>query len=246
MPDEPSPELAALDRLIAALDAIVSDTEDKDWRLEPGAPPVKAVYRPVGAAAQMGSDKNPRPAVAISFVNDELTMRATQGDLVRLMELEAVVFLGKTGRSQLTRVLRGRLQGRRRVSGGYEFTMKIESQRRVQVTAAQKLHDAIERNDPSIWNRWCADLVDGADLERIDAGNARLAGFDLSFANLADADLSGADLSGAGLGGANLEGANLDGAKMAGADLFRARIPRKYAALVLEAGLVEMESVILV
>ena len=204
------------------------------------------MYRPIVASAQASFDKNPRSAVAISFENDEMTMRVTQGDLVRQMELETVVFLGKTGRSQLTRVLRGRLLGRRRVSGGYEFTVKIESQRRVQVTAAQKLHDAIERNDPSIWNRWCADLADGVDLERLDAKGVKLAGFDLSFANLAGADLSFADLSGAGLGGANLEGANLEGTKAAGADLFRARLPKKYAALVLEAGLVETESVIFV
>ncbi|MDR1613445.1 MAG: pentapeptide repeat-containing protein [Planctomycetota bacterium] len=240
-----SGDLDVLDDLIFRLEKLIVEAEEAPISISFSDPPKKAVYRPVGNAAN-ALDRKGQTAEAVYLNGEKLVLRTPKTQLVRLMGIEATVRAEKSGRGETSAVMTGVVSGMKRVRGGYEITVDISDSRRVTVTAGQKLRESLERNDAAAWNRWCQEIKDHIDLSGMDLQNADLSGFDLCFANLSGADLTGADLSGAILSGADLSRTKLDGVAVTGADFFRARLNRKYAGLLTLTGMPEIESVVFV
>lgn len=242
MDDTPNP-LARLDALITALNAVVEEPEEIYFKPVPGRPPRPAHVRVFLVGTLRDFDRQPAvPAEALLFDGANLLLRGAT-EPVRNAPIEARVALAKTKRGESTLVIKGVVRETKRVSGAYQYLVLVKESRHDIVTAAQRLRECLEKKDPLAWERWCADLDDGVDLRGMDLRRAPLAHFDLCCANLAGANLAGADLAGANLSGANLDRARLDGVRVAGADLFRARVGRRYAAVVDASGLMESRSV---
>jgi len=235
-----SAEVELIDRLIARLNAIVETPEDVAFQSGPDVAPKPATFRFTHKSSR---DTRLHPAEAIAADPESVTLVSKQ-DAVRQMPVEVRIVMGKTGRGEVFRVVDGVVRQTRRVSGGYEMAIQVTSTRREQVTAEQRLREALARDDAAQWERWCADLTDGARLVGADLKGARLVGYDLARADLAGANLAGADLAGADLAAANLEKTVLDGARVAGTDFFRCRISSAYASLVAASGTPETESVV--
>ncbi|MDR0362711.1 MAG: pentapeptide repeat-containing protein [Planctomycetota bacterium] len=238
-------DLEILDDLIARLEKMIADAEEAPIAISYSDQPKKAVYRPIGNAAN-AVDRKAQAADAVYLTADRMVMRTPKTELVRLMTIEVTVRAGKTGRGETSAIITGMVSGMKRVRGGYEITVDVSDTRRVTITPGQKLRESVERIDAAGWNRWCQEIKDHIDLSGINLEHADLSGFDLCYANLSGADLSGADLTGAILAGADLSRTNLDGAAVTGADFFRVRLNRKYAGLLTQTGMPEIESVVFV
>ena len=236
-----SVEVELIDNLIKRLNAIVEAPEDIEFRSGPGAPPKPATFR---LTHKNISDRRLHAAEVVAADHESVVLISRQ-DAVRLMSAEVRIVMGKTGRGEVFRVVEGAVKQTRKVPGGYEITIRITASRREQTTACEHLREALLRNEPGLWDRWCANLADGACLAGADLRGAKLGGYDLAGADLSGADLSDADLSGADLSAANLEKTNLDRVRVAGTDFFRSRLPAKYAGLAAASGTPEIESVVL-
>ncbi len=92
------------------------------------------------------------------------------------------------------------------------------------------IHEAVQKHDITIWNRWRMENPDvrpdlsGMDLKRADLKTAALQGAILEEANLRGTDLSHADLRGADLHKANLVLSHLGAADLAEADFSGANL----------------------
>ncbi len=233
-----------LDGLISDLESVIEDHETTTFSIESGEPPRRGTYRILSGAYTSLADRKPRRSEIHSVSASEVLLRS-QADVSRGMEVEVKILAEKTGKGEVLQVVTGNVIQSRRVSGAYEIQTSIENLQKKIVPAHQRFLDSISAGDSMAWNRWCADLNEGAELKGLDLSRSVLANFDLSCADLSSSNLQDADLSGANLAGADLSDCNLDGVNIAGADLFRARLPRRYMGLLLASGMIEVESVIL-
>ncbi len=237
--------LDRLDKLIADLEEAIRLAELADFTIEAGGKPNRAtVLIKSGTLAQRRHQK-PMEAEVTFMKQGQVRFRCTH-DIVRGYEIELTIAADKTGEGETTIIAQAVIDKARKISGGYDFEATIQSIERKTLAISRRFMDFVLQKDAPGWNRWCAEMEEGANLRMLDLQREHLANFDLCCADLRESDLRSVDLTGANLSGANLTGCRLDGASVAGADFFRTRLPRKYMHLLVAAGLVEVESVILV
>ncbi|MCC8180069.1 MAG: pentapeptide repeat-containing protein [Planctomycetes bacterium] len=238
------PELEALDRLIAKLEALITESDESPLVIEPGDPPKRAVYKLLGNAASTATGRKPIACEAILLNDSKLVLKSNKTELVRLTPLEVTVNAEKSGRGEAFSIITGKVSAIRRVRGGYEVDVDIHEKRKNRITPGQRLRECLGKSDAQGWNRWCQDIRDTIELMGIDLKGADLQGYDLCCSDLSGADLTGANLNNAILAGADVSQCVMENVSVAGTDFFRARMNRNQAGLLPLSGMLEVESVV--
>ena len=241
------PELEILDLLITRLEEIITESDEQPLLIDSTDQPKRAIYRVLGSAtastASTGGRK-PAPGEALFLDDTRLVLRCPKTEVVRLTPVEVTVQAEKSGRGETYAVIVGKVNGIKRVRGGYEIDIEVSEKRKNRITPGQRLRECLGKGDAAAWNRWCQDIKDSIELMGMDLKRADLAGYDLCCADLSGTDLSEANLTGAILSGADLSKCKMERVKVSGTDFFRARMNRDQASLLPLSGMPEVESII--
>ncbi len=237
--------LDKLEALIQKLENTSEQTAAEEFTIAPGQPPRPGSFRVISEAYARRLERKPRPAEILVLAQGKLTLRS-HTDVARGAQIEVTVVAQKNGRGETVYVLQGQVTRAQRISGAYAIEMAVARQSASAIPAQRRFLEYAAAGDAASWNRWYADLEDGAVLRNLDLARMNLANFDLCCAQLCGSDLRNANLSNANLSGADLTACNLDGVLISGADLFGARLPRRYMGLIVACGMVEAESVVMV
>ncbi|MDR1535166.1 MAG: pentapeptide repeat-containing protein [Planctomycetota bacterium] len=235
------PELELIDSLIYRLDSLINESDSAPLVIAAAGQAKRAVYRILNNPVL---DRKPKTAEAVLLDDAKLVLQCSKTDLVRQSTLEVVVQASKNGRGENMAVINGRVDGIKRVRGGYHVEIEVVDRRMRRITPGQKIRECLRRNDVSGWNRWCQDIRDEIELTGIDLKNSDLSGYDFCGADLSGSDLSGANLTGAVLAGADLRHCNLANVTVTGADFFHAFMNSSQEPLLGQSGMPEVESVI--
>lgn len=235
------------------LEALILDIEACQARedvllpaLDPEGPPLPATFQIVKSDVYTSlKDRKPTAGALHEISLEGLRLRSVN-NLLRGFRLSIHAYGEKSPQGETFYDITATVARTQKASGGYESECRLDRIHRVVQSARRRLLEFTWAQDVTGWNRWSAELNEGADLQGIRLGGASLAHFDLCCADLRGADLSNCDLTRANLSGADLTGSRLDGARVQGTDFFRCRLPRAYMGLLLPSGMVEVESVIFV
>ncbi len=176
--------------------------------------------------------------------NRELRFRCP-GDQARSQQVEARITISRNIEGDSLLIAHGAVVRTDKISGGYQFTVNVQSIRQHIKPAHRIFAECVATNNVKVWNQWYAPMNHSVDLQGLILRGMDLSLFDLCCANLSNCDLSNCNLSGTNLSGANLDNCKLEGAIVEGADFFAAAIPAKYESLITASGLLEKESIIL-
>jgi len=237
--------LEKLEDLIQKLESAPEQPRGEEFAIAPGQPPRQGAFRVLAEAYANRLERKPRPAEIRMLAQGKLVMRS-HNDVARGAQIEVTIVAQKSGRGETVCVAQGQVTRAQRISGAYEIEMTVASQSSSTIPVQRRFLEYAATGDAASWNRWYADVEEGALLRNLDLARMNLVNFDLCCAHLCGSDLRGANLSNANLSGADLTGCNLDGVLISGADLFRAHLPRRYLGLLVACGMVEVESVLLV
>ncbi len=237
------PELSLVDELIAALEALITESDETPLAIDPTQRPKKSVYTNLVATSPM--ERKPHPCDAVFLDGKTVTLRCVNTEVVRQTPLEIMIQAEKSARGETMAILKGKAREIRRIRGGYDIDIDIDEMRKTRTTPSQKLRECLHKNDAATWNRWVQDIPGRVELMGMDLKNAELAGFDLCCADFTGSDFTGSNWNGAILAGADLRNCVLEKVNAAGADLFHVRLNRVHAPIISQTGMPEVESVVI-
>lgn len=237
------PELSPVDDLIAALEALITESDETPLSIDATQRPRRASYKNLSATGSL--ERKAHFCDAVYCDGERVTLRCVNTEVVRQMPLEIMIQAEKSARGETTAIIKGKAREIKRIRGGYDVDVDIAEMRKTRTTPSQKLRECLHKSDAVAWNRWVQDIPGRVELMGMDLKGAELAGYDLCCADFTGSDFTGANLGNAVLAGADLRKCAMEKVNAAGADLFRARLNRVHAPLVSQSGMPEIESVIL-
>jgi Uncharacterized low-complexity proteins len=236
------PELELIDKLIANLEKLIAEADEKPLTIDSSGRPRRSQYRVLNTTHR--GDRKAKTGDAVYLDNDRLTLYCVKTEVVKGAVMEITIQAEKSGRGESFTMVKGKALGLKRVRGGYEIDIEVIEMRNTLITPGQKLRECLAKHDAAGWNRWCQDIKENIELIGMDMTEADLAGYDLCCSDLTGSNLTGANLANAILAGADLAGCKLDQAIVTGADFFHARLARNQAWVLPQSGMIEVESVI--
>lgn len=234
-----------LERMISDLQEIIEDGEACHFAATKEWPQKNCSVRRVSENYINTSDRRPLPAKLLLQQEGHAILQMNE-NLVKGQDIEWSYLLSKTGKGESICTGAGRICQSRRISGGYEVKVELLRVQRSISSLAERFIDSAIKEDFGAWNRWCADLTEGAVLRGLNLQNMKLNHFDLCMADLTSSNLSHVDFGGCNLSGAVLTDCCLDGANFIGADLFGVTLSRKNLNMLSDSGLIEVQSISLV
>lgn len=237
---------ADVDSIVEKLETGLQDAAEAVFEAGDGTPPRQCTFRiNTEAFGSLSERKKRRAAELVRLRDGEVELR-TRESIVAGYELTITVLFARSGAGEVLLGCDGTVIQSKRIPGCYRLILQLTGLQRQLVPCHRRLLECAASNDFATWNRWSIELQEGAQLRELDLSGMNLSHFDLCCADLSGSNLTAANLSHCNLSGANLSGCVLDMARLAGADLFRVQLPRRYMGLLTAAGLVEIESAILV
>lgn len=240
-----TPESPDLGPLLDRLDEALADAAEAEFEVSAGEGGRPCTIQVLTEGFGVASERRKQRRGELQSLQDGEAVMRVKDNLVGGMRVAFTMASGKSAEGELLYRGTGEVQDSRRISGGYRLTIALQELEKSIRPATRRLLECAMTGDFAGWNRWCADLREGASLQELHLAGLTLVNFDLCCADLSGSDLTAADLSNSNLSGADLSGCTLDRVRLTGADLFRVRLPQRYQGLVAAAGVAERESIIL-
>jgi hypothetical protein len=232
-----------LQEMITRMEQALSDLDAVEFDSAQGEPPRPFTYHISSDGYGSLSDRRKERHGKLIWLRGGRARLQVYDGIVAGLDLEMAVFLEKSPKGETVCHTGAHVEQISRISGGYDATVTLQDLTTTLIPARKKFLESVASESFAAWNRWYADLTEGAILTDLELSETRLVNYDLCLADLSGSNFEGANLAGCNLSGADLSGCNLDRVRLGGADLFGARIPRRYLGLVAASGLVEVESV---
>ncbi len=239
-------ELSKVEKLIAVLEEAIESTEDIEFVASNHSEIKQATFRVNNISFGSISDRNTLRSAMVSRISEGLVEMQVKENIVKGFDIDIIILFAKTYDGEIVYEIEGSVISSKKITGGYDLQVEMSSIVKKINPANRKLLECVASSDYAEWNRWSFDLKEGVNLVNLDLTNKELKFFDFCQANLKGSDLKNSNLSYSNLSGANLEECNLENINFTGTEIFGATIPRKYMEVIVDSGIVEIESIKLV